>query len=181
MLLAIVILPCRLDIARAASLVILTLTLGAEPGLAQDRASELVMSVGAFDFRRGELDTHDTRTAFAAEYRAGLGLWVVKPFLGFLATTGGSILGYGGLLAELPVVTDQLFVTPSIAVAGFKPDASEDLGSTMVFRSGVEISHPVHELASVGLSYFHVSNGGLADHNPGAESLLMSISRAIDW
>lgn len=148
---------------------------------ADDRADELVMSVGAFDFQRGEAETHDTRTAFAAEYRAGLGLWLVKPFLGFLATTGGSLLGYGGVLAELPLVADEIFVTPSLAVAGFKPDPSEDLGSTMVFRTGVEVSHPVHEHAWVGLSYFHVSNGGLADHNPGAESVVMSISRALDW
>lgn len=148
---------------------------------AEDDADELVMSVGAFDFRRGEAETHDTRTAFAAEYRAELGLWLVKPFLGFLATTGGSLLGYGGALVELPVIADEIFVTPSIALAGFKPDTSEDLGSTMVFRTGVEVSHPVHDLAWVGLSYFHVSNGGLADHNPGAESLLLSISRVIDW
>ncbi len=174
--------PSRLAGAgRVLSLLALALAGSAGVSRADELPSELVMSVGAFDFRRGEIETHDTRTAFAAEYRAGLGLWLVKPFLGLLATTHGAVLGYGGVLAELPVVGDEIFVTPSIALAGFKPDASEDLGSTMVFRTGVEVSHPVHDLASVGLSYFHVSNGGLADHNPGAESLLMSISRAIDW
>ena len=64
---------------------------------------------------------------------------------------------------------------------GFRPAAYEDLVSTIVLRTGVDVSHPVHELAWVGLSYFHVSNGGLSDHNPGAESLVMSISRALDW
>jgi lipid A 3-O-deacylase len=161
--------------------VFLMLAVGARVARAEGAPDELVMSVGAFDFQRGEVETHDTRAAFSAEYRAGLGLWVVKPFLGFLATTSGSLLGYGGVLAELPIIADEIFVTPSIALAGFRPDASEDLGSTMVFRTGVEVSHPVHELAWVGLSYFHVSNGGLSDHNPGAESLVMSISRALDW
>lgn len=171
----------RRDAALLSCSVALVLVAGGSPARAEELPAELVMSVGAFDFRRGEVETHDTRTAFAAEYRAGLGLWLVKPFLGFLATTDGAVLGYGGVLAELPVIDDEIFVTPSIALAGFRPDASEDLGSTMVFRTGVEVSHPVHDLASVGLSYFHVSNGGLADHNPGAESLLMSVSRVIDW
>lgn len=174
-------LPLLAGALRVVSSLALAWAFGGSGARANDGADELVMSVGAFDFRRGEVETHDTRTAFSAEYRAGLGLWVVKPFLGFLATTGGSLLGYGGILAELPVVTDELFVTPSIALAGFKPDPSEDLGSTMVFRTGVEVSHPVHELAWVGLSYFHVSNGGLADHNPGAESVVLSISRVLDW
>ncbi|MFN7953609.1 MAG: acyloxyacyl hydrolase [bacterium] len=157
------------------------IVLGLLPHPARAQPDELVVSVGAFDFVRPARAGRDLRTAIAAEYRPAIELGWLEPFIGFLATTGGSILGYGGLSIDLPLVRDELLLTPSLALAGFKPDPSEDLGSTIVFRTGADLRHPIAAVAWIGIGVFHVSNGGLADHNPGAESVTLSVSRSFDW
>lgn len=168
-----------LRLRRRARLALFALALVATSARAEP--DEVVVGVGAFDFMRPANAGRDLRTAIAAEYRPAIQLGWVEPFVGFLATTGGSILGYAGLSIDLTLVRDQLSLTPSLALAGFKPDPTEDLGSTLVFRTGAELRHPIAPTAWIGIGAFHVSNGGLAAHNPGAESVTVSISRAFEW
>jgi hypothetical protein len=43
-------------------------------------------------------------------------------------------------------------------------------------RSGIEVAYRFYERSRVGLALFHLSNGGLADKNPGTEVLALSLS-----
>jgi len=53
----------------------------------------------------------------------------------------------------------------------------KDLGGPVEFRSGLEISVRAGERWWIGLSYDHLSNAVLYDHNPGEESLVLVVSK----
>lgn len=50
------------------------------------------------------------------------------------------------------------------------------LGHELEFRSGIKISYEFDSKWRVGVGLFHLSNGGLADRNPGTEPVFLGLS-----
>lgn len=114
---------------------------------------------------------------FGAEYRAGWGLSLFHPFLGIFATHKGSVYGYGGILADIPV-GKRIFITPSAAIGGYhKGGDGRDLGGILEFRTGIEVSYRFDNDSRLGASFSHISNADIYNFNPGTE--IATITYAI--
>jgi hypothetical protein len=96
--------------------------------------------------------------------------WRVKPTIGVNATAGGATYGFGGLLADF-ALGEGFVLTPSLAAGGYRQGSGKDLGHGIEFRSQIEAAYVMAGGARVGLGASHLSNAGLGDKNPGANSV----------
>lgn len=135
------------------------------PAIADDPPF-LSFGVGWYDVNR----QIDEATEFRAEYRSSYKLWVVKPFAGLMGTTDGAAYGYGGLLMDI-YFGRRIVVTPSLAAGLYHDGDGRDLGHAVEFRSGIEAAWRFDDRTRLGISFYHLSNAHLADHNPGTEVL----------
>lgn len=106
------------------------------------------------------------------ELRAGdPWFWRIKPMVGLNAMSGGSAYGFvTGLLADFPL-GEGFVLTPSFAAGGYRQGSGKDLGSGIEFRSQIEIAYVIQGGSRVGLGASHLSNAGIGDKNPGANSV----------
>jgi len=168
--------------AGASALALFSLT---TPGLAA--GDTLALSIGAYDV--GAIgNVRDRAVTFGAEYRSGYALlWHIKPMLGALGNSDGSFYGYGGFYVDFNLgdlisgaVAQRIFITPSAAVGGYSQGGSnKDLGNTVEFRTGVEITYRMAYGGRIGVAFHHISNAGLGSSsgksgpgqasNPGTE------------
>lgn len=160
-------LRCRL----ALGALVLTL-LGPSPGSADDPGL-IALGVGYFHDEPFEDDDNAQAADFRLEYRPGLtlvsvlnGRAALRPWLGGEFTSDGAAYGVGGVLIDL--VIDPVVVTPSFGVGAYHDGDGVDLGSTVEFRSQVEIGYLFGDGSRVSAAYSHISNAGLSDTNPGA-------------
>jgi hypothetical protein len=70
-------------------------------------------------------------------------------------------------------------IVPSFAVGLFDDGDHLQLGSELEFRSGIELAYRFENDARLGLGFSHLSNGGLAERNPGTESVMLSLAIPI--
>ncbi|MBY0355377.1 MAG: acyloxyacyl hydrolase [Rickettsiales bacterium] len=159
----------------SASLLLMTpLAAHAGESIASDR-SFLVPYIGVFDV----LDNKNS-TQFGLEYRyvdIGYG---VRPTIGGNVDSDGGAYVYGGLDWDLPLGY-SFTLTPNFAVGLYHEGDSKDLGGTLEFRSGLEVSYAFENQSRVGVSFNHVSNASIYDSNPGAETLLVNYQLPLDW
>lgn len=142
---------------------------GHAPAYAQSMAPDLLsLSIGEYD-----VFDSDNAAEFRGEYRPGTD-WLIaslRPWLGAEATTDGTIWGGGGLLYDLQA-SEKINVTPSLGAGLYTEGSSDlDLGSPIEFRSQIEVSYKIVGETRLGVSISHMSNWGLDDKNPGAESV----------
>ena len=67
-----------------------------------------------------------------------------------------------------------LIFTPSFAPGLYHEGNGKDLGHVLEFKSEVQLSYPISDKSSLGISYNHVSNASLGDKNPGANSYMFN-------
>lgn len=96
----------------------------------------------------------------------------LRPMFGLAGTSDEAVWIYGGLRADVETGSRWL-VSPSFAVSLFDEGEGKDLGGVVEFRSAIEGSYRLGAGARIGLTFHHLSNGGLYDHNPGSNSLLL--------
>jgi lipid A 3-O-deacylase len=102
--------------------------------------------------------------------------WIfLKPMLGALMTSKGSVMGYGGFRIDLYLGT-HFVVTPNAAVGAFYRGDGKNLGSTIEFKTGAEFAYRFEDHSRLGLQFDHISNAGIGRHNPGTESLVLLYS-----
>jgi lipid A 3-O-deacylase len=135
-------------------------------------AEHLTVGAGAFN-------VFDNATAqFSGEYR-GEYLWQgLRPMLGVSVDLKGGAYGYGGVNYDL-TLGDSWVLTPNFAVGAYHEGGSKDLGHTLNFRSGLELDYKLADDAHLGATFNHISNAGLGNKNPGAESLMLVYSHPI--
>lgn len=161
----------------AASAVALAL---ATPALAQDRGaggasggmvrnSYAALGLGAFD-----VGDDDTTFEGRLEWQGPRAWWILSPLVGFMATGDGAVYGHAGAAADF-ALTPKLSFVPSLA-AGLYGDGSsgKDLGHVVEFRSQAELRYSLDWGGRIGLAFSHLSNAGLDDRNPGANSLVLT-------
>ncbi len=148
---------------------------------AQAQNSNNNISTAYFSVYAGYFDILDSDNApiFGAEYKSRY-LWQeLRAISGISMDVDGGLYGYIG--ANWDFILNDWIITPSVAAGGYKSGGSKDLGHGIQFKSGIEINYKLQNNARIGLAFNHLSNAGLGDNNPGAESLLLSYSHPISW
>ena len=135
----------------------------------------LYFGAGAWQVLRSD----EMEAEFNVAYRPNYRLWIFKPHFGVMAATDGNYYGYGGLLVDL-YWGNHIVSTLSTAV-GFNGGGGYDMGSHAQFRSGIDLAYRFDSNARLGIGFFHMSNAGLTDRNPGSESLLLTYSHPVNF
>lgn len=141
-------------------------SLAAHAALADDY---LTLSAGSFD-------VFDENTSnFGLEYR-GEPFWHgLLPIVGFQGNTDGGLYGYAGLNYDWQFAP-QWYLTPTAAIGAYEDGSSKDLGGTLEFRTGLELSHRFENRHRLGVAFHHLSNAGIYNHNPGTEQVMVTYS-----
>jgi lipid A 3-O-deacylase len=99
---------------------------------------------------------------------------LIRPVAGILTSSSGGAYLYSGFVIEVPL-PGGLQLNPGFA-PGVVLASAGDLGSPIEFRSSLEISFSPADAFRIGVSFSHISNAGLGDHNPGVEVLMLSLA-----
>lgn len=131
------------------------------------------VSCGVFDFIR---KTHRNRTAqILLEYKPEVHFRIVRPFVGSMVTMRGSFYLYGGLAFEF-FFNKHFFLFPNFALGYYNKGNGKNLGYPLEFKTGIETGWQFDSFYRLSLVFFHISNAHLGSHNPGEESLAVSLS-----
>ena len=136
--------------------------------------SFLTMGVGYFDI-------NDDQGAVEArvEWRGSKLFWHFHPLIGAMGNGDGSLYGYVGTAIDM-FFGKRIVVTPSFAVGAYTDGKGKDLGHVIEFRSGIELAWRFDNRMRLGLSFYHLSNAGISDNNPGTEVLSLGLSIPLD-
>lgn len=140
------------------------------PASAQDRSDRLAFSLGSFDVLNA------TRSAeLGFEVRFAPRAFELRPVVGVAVNSdqGGYVLA--GLRRDFDV-SERWILTPHFGVTLFGEGDGKDLGHEIEFRSGIELAVRLNERSRLGFSFYHLSNAGLDETNPGSESLVVVYS-----
>lgn len=102
----------------------------------------------------------------------------VIPVAGAMAGSRSILYVYGGLRLDLPV-GDRWMVSPGWAAGLYYQGHGMDLGNVLEFRSHIEVAYLLSRDTRVGLCLYHLSNAGIADRNPGSESVVLTYSARL--
>jgi hypothetical protein len=119
----------------------------------------------------GELLGSHKLAVFGEEYRFKENYRGLHPYLlGVKGKDGASYFG-AGILYNF-AISPRWRLTASSGPGYYdRTRGPKDLGSTIEFYSNLEVSTKVWHGNRLGLSFGHISNGGLSNHNPGSETL----------
>ena len=123
------------------------------------------------------LREHDRSLEFNISYIPNYRLWILRPQAGLLWTNHGEIYGWGGLSADIQLPSNWLF-TVSTGVGGYDGKRMK-LGSMLEFRSSLDLNYRLNNESQLGMSFNHISNGGITKTNYGSESLLLVYTFAL--
>ena len=149
--------------------------LAAAPAQA-DNVNRVSIGLGYYDI----LDNHDAAD-FRIEYRPGTPIiWELRPWLGAEVTSDGGVYGAGGFLYDFHMGNNWL-LTPSIGAGLYADGGGKDLGSTIEFRSMLELGYQFENASRVSAGFSHISNASIGDRNPGTEILSLYYHIPMQW
>jgi hypothetical protein len=140
------------------------------PGAEAQEPTLLTVAAGQFDVNL----RRDPAAELGFQLGPALGRWILRPIVGGMGTTDGATLAYLGAALELGV--GRLVVRPSFAPGYYHQGRGKDLGGPIEFRSGLGVSWRLRSRARVGVEFYHLSNAGLGQRNPGEETFALSVS-----
>lgn len=165
--------PGRRRAGLALASALLAAPLRAEGGGAGAEGGGAVLALSAGQFDVG--DSTYGAAELGLQWRGGGRWWVLHPMAGGMVTHKGSCHLYAGFSFDLPL-GNRLVLRPSFAPGYYNEGHGKDLGHPLEFRSGIEAGWRFSNGTQVGLEFSHISNGGLGDHNPGANSLMLMVA-----
>ncbi len=137
----------------------------APPPPAAAEATLLAFAIGVYD-----INDNEGAGEFRLEWRGRAWRWRLRPLAGVMASSDAAIYAYGGLAADFDLGR-RVVLTPSLAAGLYQDGGGKDLGSVIEFRSAIELAWKFDGGARLGLMFYHLSNAGLSDNNPGTEVL----------
>ena len=135
--------------------------------------TELNFFTGMFDFSDGKQASgllglqHQNDELFRKSF-----LGKLSPISGVFFTEKNAIYLYTGVQAEYEL--GFLTITPSFAPGYYNYGDGKDLGSSLEFKTEVQMSFDISDSTHLGMSYNHISNASLGDKNPGANSYMLN-------
>ncbi len=160
----------RLSGALLGALVLIGAAAGPAP--AQD-PDFLTFGAGAFDY-----NDDSTAGVVSLEYLSAKRLLFLQPLGGFMVTFDGGVYGYAGLALDV-FFGRRIVATPSFSVGLYGEGDGKDLGHLVEFRSAIQIAYRFNDRSRLGVMLHHLSNAGLDDTNPGANTLMLTYSRPL--
>ena len=154
---------------RSTLLPVLLLFLAVSPvGAVEPRA--LAFSGGVFNFSKSE-----KQVEVGVEFRNPTPLWGMAVAVGLYGTEERSFWVFGGLRRDFSLGKGWL-VTPAFAVSLYEEGDGKDLGGPVEFRSALELGYEWANRTRLAFAFYHLSNAGLYDRNPGSNSLILTYS-----
>lgn len=102
-----------------------------------------------------------------------------NPILGFMFTSENNVytsFGFNIKQSLLMGFSLSFSFTPGL----YYSFRNNELGHFLEFNSGIQITYALADNQAVSLSFHHISNGGLAKFNPGAEFILISYTIPLE-
>lgn len=157
-----------------------SLSAGTAYGQESQVQGHLQLGVGYFDL----FYQNEESTDFGAIYRPGVrylemgaqpgDIWQgIGPQVGASINTDSGKLGHAGLFLDIRPAENWV-IWPGTNVAAWDEGDSKDLGGTFQFMSELYVGYQLPWNDLVGVSLQHISNAGLHDHNPGADTLFLT-------
>ena len=137
------------------------------------KKTELNIFTGMFDFSDHKQAAglfglqHQNEDLFRKSF-----LGKLSPISGGFLTEKNAIYLYTGVQAEYEL--GFLTITPSFAPGYYNYGDGKDLGSSLEFKTEVQMSFDISDSTHLGMSYNHISNASLGDKNPGANSYMLN-------
>lgn len=140
------------------------------PLQAEEQLPEIAINAGIF-----EVMESNHATELGLEYRARPmdALWELTPAVGLTVNTDGGYWAHAGLRYDY-LLSPSWILTPSLSAVAYEDGTGQDLGSGLLFRSGLELAYKPDRYRRIGLGIYHMSNADLAKSNPGSESIYLS-------
>lgn len=139
--------------------------------------AEVRTSAGRFNVVNNDpLPETGWEVSFAPRKLHWLPRWVpeLAPALGGMATSDGSLYVYAGFRWDVRL-NEAWRLTPQWGTGiYYTPPGGRSLGGPFEFRTGIEVSRRVGERGRIGLLFYHLSNSGFYERNPGSESLMLT-------
>ncbi len=135
--------------------------------------TEINFYTGLFDFSHG----YNNSTVFGIQHqnkdlKRNTFLGKLSPITGAMITADNSTYLYTGVQAQYKL--GSLNFTPSFTPGYYDSGDGKDLGGILEFKTEVQLSMELPKNSQFGLSYNHISNAGLGDKNPGANSYMFN-------
>jgi len=102
-------------------------------------------------------------------------IWRTGVIGGLIASTQGTVYGYGGLHLPIPLPLG-LFARPSFSVGLYEKGQGMELGHTLEFRSSFALERAFSDGLRVSTMLYHLSNAGLGFKNPGLEAVGVAVA-----
>lgn len=103
---------------------------------------------------------------------------LMRPVAGVLTSSKGGAYLYSGIALDVPL-GGTFVISPGFAPGIVLASGDRDLGSRVEFRSSIELSLAPVESLRLGITFSHISNARLAEHNPGVEVLTLSLGLPV--
>lgn len=137
-----------------------------------EREDLAYVGIGGGRFDLLDSDEQQTAADLRAEWRgetrlAAAGIAHLHPFVALEASDDDAYFGFAGVLADLRY--GRWYMAPSLGAGAYDRGEGRDLGRGLQFRSQFELGHVFAGGQRLGAALSHLSNAGLAEHNPGVE------------
>jgi len=135
--------------------------------------TELNFFTGMFDFSDDKQSSvlfglqHQNENLFRNSF-----LGKLSPITGGFFTEKNALYLYTGVQTEYEL--GFLTITPSFAPGYYNYGSGKDLGSSLEFKSEIQMSFNLSDNSNLGMSYNHISNASLGSKNPGANSYMLN-------
>ena len=101
----------------------------------------------------------------------------ISPITGAFITENSAVYVYSGF--EWNVDMGTLTFTPSFAPGLYSEGDGKDLGHVIEFKSELQLSIDLLPGTKLGYSQSHLSNAGIGDKNPGADSYMFNFMKSF--
>lgn len=145
------------------------------PALAQ----QVLVGAGATGFVRHNGHVRNTEAILSAEYRSRAALaYGLKPLAGAFATQDGSAYVHAGLYRDFQLAPRWTLV-PHFSAGLYERGSRNDLGGALEFQTGIDVLYRLENGWQAGATLRHVSNGGIAEINPGIETMALLVAMPV--
>jgi hypothetical protein len=140
-------------------------------------ALEVVLTAGEHDVGKNR-DDLPFEGGFTLRF-TGTELWRSKhgmtlvPALGGLATEEDALYAWVGGALFIPL-GEKWGLVPELGAGAYEQGDGKNLGGTIEFRSGLEATYRANDAFRVGLGFYHLSNAGIYELNPGVNSFVLT-------
>lgn len=131
--------------------------------------SGLSMALGSFDASKSGTLMGQVEYRFPASWSG------FRPQAGLFFTVDSGAYFYTGIGYPFSI-NEEWSLIPSLSAGYYKEGAGKDLGNDVEFYSQLQLVYRLASDTRIGLGVGHISNAGIGDSNPGAETVYLSYS-----